>query len=99
MDSLKRKFGSRWAYRCAPAIQGMPWLIRVGDEALDVSKFDPKSAEMLCRKRPKASGRSYRPERLSLPPEAQARHEWKEGVVSMVRLVFGEPTDPRNTAQ
>jgi hypothetical protein len=90
MDALKKKFGKRWAYRCAPAIMAMPLLVRFGDQILDVGKFDARTAQELCAKNPRASGLHYRPSRLEINPEAQALHEWKVENLSLVRSVFGD---------
>jgi hypothetical protein len=90
MDALKKKFGKRWAYRCAPAIMAIPLLVRFGDQIIDVGKFDARTAQELCMKYPRASGLHYRPSRLEINPEARARHEWKAGNLTLVRSVFGD---------
>jgi len=90
MEALKRKFGIRWAFHCAAAIQSMPLLIRVGEIVLDACRGGDKAALMLWDSFPRAGGRYVPPELLRyLPPMRQAQEEWKKGVVSMVRKVFG----------
>lgn len=56
LDSLKNRFGSQWAYHCAPAIEAMPLLVRLGDRVFDAAYYEPKSAQMICRMLPKAGG-------------------------------------------
>lgn len=91
---LKKRFGARWAYRCAPAIEAMPLPVFVGAEIIDASVFDAATAVMLCSTHSRASERKYRPARLTLFSDAQARREWKAGVVAMVRSVFGASARP-----
>ena len=90
MDALKKKFGAKWAFRCAPAIQAIPLLVRLAGGIIDAGKFIPRDAVKLCCTLPRAGGRNYRLGRVSLPPDAQARHEAKVRILSMVRAVFGE---------
>jgi hypothetical protein len=90
LDGLKKKFGKRWAYRCAAAIQGMRLPVRIGDEVVDAGEYDGATAQELCGKYPSASDRHYHPAPLRMPSDAQARHEWKVGLAALVRSVFGE---------
>ena len=93
-DALKKRFGPRWAYRCAPAIQAMPLLVRFGDgEVLDAAYYVPEAAVQIYNSQPKASGKGYRQDRLRLPPKYQSSHEQKVRIVSMVRSVFGESSN------
>ena len=57
---------------------------------MDVSIFELRIVQEILGKRASASGREYRPARLSINPEAQARHDWKAKNLSMVRSVFGD---------
>jgi hypothetical protein len=92
LDALKKKFGPRWAYSCAPAIEAMPLPVLLGEEVIDAGKYDGATAQELCAKLPVASGRRLRTEpRLRyLNPEAQALHDWKVQVIAMARSVFGQ---------
>ena len=89
LEALKRKFGKRWAYRCAAAIQGMRLLVRMGNEVVDASQYDAATAQEICSKYPRASDRHFHPAPLQMPPAAQALHEWKAAVVAVARSVFG----------
>jgi hypothetical protein len=90
LDALKKKFGKRWAYRCADAIKGVRLLVRIGEAVVDASQYDGASAQELCAKFPRASDCHFCPVPLRIPltPEAQALHEWKVGVVKLVRSIF-----------
>ncbi|MGA3172161.1 MAG: hypothetical protein ABSE62_14235 [Chthoniobacteraceae bacterium] len=92
LDALKRKFGKRWAYHCAAAIQGVRLLVRMGEEVVDASQYDAGTAQDLCAKYPRASDRHFRPAplRVARTLEAQELHEWKVRVVALVRCVFGK---------
>jgi hypothetical protein len=89
-EALKKKFGKRWAYRYAPAIQGMRLLVRIDGQVVDASQYDGATAQALCSKYPRVSDRHYRPVPLLMPPEVQALHEWKVGVWHLARSVFGD---------
>src|SRR5579862_887210 len=45
MDALKKKFGPRWTYLCAPAILAIPLPVRFKDEVIDASTIRPRSHE------------------------------------------------------
>jgi hypothetical protein len=91
LEVLKKKFGKRWAYRCAAAIQGMRLPVRMGGEVVDASQFDAATAQELCSKFPRASDRHYRPAPLRMPtltPERQREREEQVALVALVRSVF-----------
>ncbi|MGB8353197.1 MAG: hypothetical protein WCD79_04865 [Chthoniobacteraceae bacterium] len=90
-EALKKRFGPRWAYRCAPAIEAVPLLVQLGDAGvIDAGEYGPELALQLYSRAPHASSMNYRPARLRLSASGQERHEWKAGVISMMRCVFGK---------
>jgi len=90
LDALKKRFGPRWAYRCAPAIQAMPLLVQLGDAGvINAGDYGPELALQLYDRAPHASSKNYRPALLRLPPHIQELHKWKAGVFSLLGSVFG----------
>ena len=92
LEALKRKFGKRWSYRCAAAIQGMRLPLRIGDEVIDAGQFDAATARELCGKYSRTSDRYFclAPLQIRRTPEAEALREWNVRIVSLVRSVFGK---------
>jgi len=60
---------------------------------IEAGKYGPELALQLYSRAPHASSKHYRPALLRLPPYAQELHQWKAGVVSMVRSVFGDSAE------
>jgi len=55
MEALLKQFGEKWAWKLTPAILGVPLLVRIGGQVVDVSKYEPATARELYGKYPAAS--------------------------------------------
>ncbi len=72
MEALANKFGSRWAYRCAPAVVAMPLLIQLKEKmAFDVSDLAPAAAQQLLRLWPRAGRPTTSPRSLFVKTSAK----------------------------
>jgi hypothetical protein len=91
LEALKKKFGKRWAYRCAAAIQGMRLPVRMGEEVVDAGQYDGAAAQELCGKYPRASDQHYNPlplQMLPLPTQKRKERGERVALVTLVRSVF-----------
>jgi hypothetical protein len=65
-EKLRKRFGDRWGWRCAPAILAVPLNVRFPDgTVVDASKYAPDVTEQLCRELPLVAANRVLPPRLA----------------------------------